>query len=333
MRRYGFAGQPRSHGHSLSHRSGGSLGGAAGSLYATRVMPGKKAPRPAPPAALVLAPTRRRRRLADARPDGGQGADGALAAGLPRGRGARASSARGGEGPRVAARAARPRVRRLVYLKGTIPGGKGSLVRLKERLYRREGGGGGGSVGAESRGLARPPGRDAQADGHLRQRAPPPPSLPHLAAGRRRDRRRDEPRHEPHARTPPNARAVGCRWRCDRGAARASFVIQHCVSEHAGRRREMPYPGLVVWNPRVESHSLLTRCGRKPRRARGWQAGGELERAGGAIVSYMYSARLQNSRKLGSCLLLSFAFSRGSSLSIIYVALVSCAVPPERSPG
>ena len=60
MRRYGFAGQPRSHGHSLSHRSGGSLGGAAGSMYATRVMPGKKAPRPAPP--------RRARACADSPP-------------------------------------------------------------------------------------------------------------------------------------------------------------------------------------------------------------------------------------------------------------------------
>jgi len=42
MRRWGFKGQPASHGHSLSHRSAGSSGGAAGSMYATRVFKGKK---------------------------------------------------------------------------------------------------------------------------------------------------------------------------------------------------------------------------------------------------------------------------------------------------
>lgn len=42
MKRWGFKGQPASHGHSLSHRSIGSLGGAAGSMYATRVWKGKK---------------------------------------------------------------------------------------------------------------------------------------------------------------------------------------------------------------------------------------------------------------------------------------------------
>ena len=36
MKRWGFSGQPASHGHSLSHRSGGSSGGAAGGMYATR---------------------------------------------------------------------------------------------------------------------------------------------------------------------------------------------------------------------------------------------------------------------------------------------------------
>lgn len=42
MRRWGFKGQPASHGNSLAHRAGGSLGGSAGSMYATRVFPGKK---------------------------------------------------------------------------------------------------------------------------------------------------------------------------------------------------------------------------------------------------------------------------------------------------
>jgi len=44
MRRHGFGGQPASHGHSLSHRTPGSSGGAAGGMYATRVWPGKKMP-------------------------------------------------------------------------------------------------------------------------------------------------------------------------------------------------------------------------------------------------------------------------------------------------
>lgn len=42
MKRWGFAGQPSSHGASKSHRSRGSSGGAAGSLYATRVRKGMK---------------------------------------------------------------------------------------------------------------------------------------------------------------------------------------------------------------------------------------------------------------------------------------------------
>ena len=44
MKRWGFSGQPASHGHSLSHRSGGSSGGAAGGMYATRVRKGMKMP-------------------------------------------------------------------------------------------------------------------------------------------------------------------------------------------------------------------------------------------------------------------------------------------------
>jgi large subunit ribosomal protein L3 len=44
MKRWGFRGQPASHGASLSHRSVGSMGGAAGSMYATRVWKGKKMP-------------------------------------------------------------------------------------------------------------------------------------------------------------------------------------------------------------------------------------------------------------------------------------------------
>jgi len=44
MKRWGFAGGPASHGVSLAHRTPGSMGGAAGSRYATRVFPGKKMP-------------------------------------------------------------------------------------------------------------------------------------------------------------------------------------------------------------------------------------------------------------------------------------------------
>ncbi|KAK5455174.1 hypothetical protein LTS15_005894 [Exophiala xenobiotica] len=40
MKRWGFKGQPRSHGHSLSHRSHGTMGGGQGS--GSRVHPGKK---------------------------------------------------------------------------------------------------------------------------------------------------------------------------------------------------------------------------------------------------------------------------------------------------
>jgi len=42
MKRWGFKGQPASHGHSKSHRSHGSMGGAAGNMFATRVWKGKK---------------------------------------------------------------------------------------------------------------------------------------------------------------------------------------------------------------------------------------------------------------------------------------------------
>ena len=42
MKRWGFAGQPASHGVSKAHRSRGSSGGAAGSMYGTRVWKGKK---------------------------------------------------------------------------------------------------------------------------------------------------------------------------------------------------------------------------------------------------------------------------------------------------
>ena len=42
MKRWGFKGQPASHGHSKSHRSHGSMGGAAGAMYATRIWKGKK---------------------------------------------------------------------------------------------------------------------------------------------------------------------------------------------------------------------------------------------------------------------------------------------------
>lgn len=44
MKRWGFGGQPASHGVSLTHRHPGSMGGAAGSMYGTRIKPGKKMP-------------------------------------------------------------------------------------------------------------------------------------------------------------------------------------------------------------------------------------------------------------------------------------------------
>ena len=44
MKRWGFKGQPASHGVSLTHRHPGSMGGAAGSMYGTRIKPGKKMP-------------------------------------------------------------------------------------------------------------------------------------------------------------------------------------------------------------------------------------------------------------------------------------------------
>ena len=42
MKRWGFAGQEASHGNTKAHRKAGSSGGSAGSMYATRVKPGKK---------------------------------------------------------------------------------------------------------------------------------------------------------------------------------------------------------------------------------------------------------------------------------------------------
>ena len=42
MKRWGFKGQPRSHGVSKAHRSRGSSGGAAGSMFGTRVRKGTK---------------------------------------------------------------------------------------------------------------------------------------------------------------------------------------------------------------------------------------------------------------------------------------------------
>ena len=42
MKRWGFKGQPASHGHSKSHRSIGSMGGAAGGMFGTKVWKGKK---------------------------------------------------------------------------------------------------------------------------------------------------------------------------------------------------------------------------------------------------------------------------------------------------
>ena len=42
MRKWGFKGQPATHGHSKSHRSRGSSGGAAGSMFRTRIWKGKR---------------------------------------------------------------------------------------------------------------------------------------------------------------------------------------------------------------------------------------------------------------------------------------------------
>jgi len=44
MKRWGFAGGNATHGNTKAHRTPGSMGGAAGSLFATRVFPGKKMP-------------------------------------------------------------------------------------------------------------------------------------------------------------------------------------------------------------------------------------------------------------------------------------------------
>ncbi|KAL1515571.1 hypothetical protein AB1Y20_002191 [Prymnesium parvum] len=44
MKRWGFAGQPASHGVTRAHRKPGSSGGAAGSMYKTGIWPGKKMP-------------------------------------------------------------------------------------------------------------------------------------------------------------------------------------------------------------------------------------------------------------------------------------------------
>ncbi len=42
VKRWGMKGQPASHGHSLSHRSMGSAGGAAGAMYNNKIFKGKK---------------------------------------------------------------------------------------------------------------------------------------------------------------------------------------------------------------------------------------------------------------------------------------------------
>ena len=44
MKRWGFKGQPATHGHSKSHRSLGSMGGAAGAMFKTNIWKGKKMP-------------------------------------------------------------------------------------------------------------------------------------------------------------------------------------------------------------------------------------------------------------------------------------------------
>jgi len=92
MKRHGFKGQPATHGVSKTHRGIGSMGGAAGSMYGTKVRKGKKMP-------------------------GRMG------------------------GKRVTMRNLMVHnvdpTYNLLYLKGTVPGAKGSVVRLRDAALSR----------------------------------------------------------------------------------------------------------------------------------------------------------------------------------------------------
>jgi len=93
MKRWGFAGQPRTHGVSKYHRGAGSSGGAAGAKYATRVRKGKR------------------------------------------------MAGRMGNKRRTELSLPIFKVdekHNLVYLKGTVPGGKGSIVRIRDaHIHKR----------------------------------------------------------------------------------------------------------------------------------------------------------------------------------------------------
>lgn len=93
MKRWGFAGQPASHGVSKAHRSRGSSGGAAGSMYATRVWKGTKMA-------------------------GRMGGKNRTMQGL-------------------LVWKVSPKYN-LVYIKGSIPGAKGSEVRLRDSIHRKQ---------------------------------------------------------------------------------------------------------------------------------------------------------------------------------------------------
>eukprot|EP00966_Prymnesium_polylepis_P041392 960406-Prymnesium_polylepis.5 len=139
MKRWGFSGQPRTHGVSLAHRSAGSMGGSAGNMYKTMIWKGKKlpgkmgnknrtvfsmqvykvdpyAPRHANPRARLSAPCAPRRRP---------------------------NAAVRRQAPEVAARRARTHVlarreHNLVYLKGSVPGKTGGVVRVKDTKRGRK---------------------------------------------------------------------------------------------------------------------------------------------------------------------------------------------------
>ena len=93
MKRWNFKGQPASHGHSLSHRSRGSSGGAAGSMHRTRVWKGMK-----------------------------------MAGRM----GGKHCTQRGLMVWKVV-----PKFN-LLYIKGSIPGAKGSLVRLRDSTLHKQ---------------------------------------------------------------------------------------------------------------------------------------------------------------------------------------------------
>lgn len=93
MKRWGFKGQPATHGTSKAHRSAGSSGGAAGGMYGTRIWKGKKMA-------------------------GRMGGKNATMTGMMVWK----------VSPKY----------NLVYLKGSVPGAKGSEVRLRDSIHRKQ---------------------------------------------------------------------------------------------------------------------------------------------------------------------------------------------------